>query len=145
MPIWSRVRVTDNDDCSTSRRFPASQRRCTSLQAADIQMRSRLTMAYKVRGHDFVKGCQLTRVHGLLEPPDQDIVLVAGRKHCQTRPGLLFSACAEVGDVTRGSVADIGAAGRKDFCAVDSSHHLPAARAHAALHEQPVEADTFVT
>jgi DNA-binding NtrC family response regulator len=54
------------------------------------------------------------------------------------------SACTEVGNVTGGSVADIGAAGWKDFCTVDSSHHLPAARAHATVHQESVEADTFV-
>src|SRR5260370_24233348 len=54
------------------------------------------------------------------------------------------SACTEVGNVTGGIVADIGAAGWKDFGAMNSSHHLPAARAHAAVHEESVETDTFV-
>lgn len=54
------------------------------------------------------------------------------------------SARAEVGNVTGGSVADIRAAGWKDFGAVDSAHHLPAPRAHAVVHQEPVEDDTFV-
>jgi hypothetical protein len=54
------------------------------------------------------------------------------------------SACTEVGNITGGTVADIGATGRKDFRGVDRSHHLSAARAHAIVHEKAVEADPFV-
>jgi hypothetical protein len=41
-------------------------------------------------------------------------------------------------------VADIRAASWKNFGAVESSHHLPAARTHAVVQEEPVETETFV-
>src|SRR5271154_3628077 len=85
-------------------------------------------------------GCSRLPCHAHL-----NLAFVAGRTCCETLACRAFSACAEMGDVTRGGMADVGATGRKvDFGAVDSSHHLPAGRAHAALQQEPVEADAFV-
>jgi hypothetical protein len=63
------------------------------LQAANLQIRSRLTMTDKGRGDDFVKGVQLTRVHGFLEPPNQDLVLRRRNIHCE-----FFSSSHRLGD-----------------------------------------------
>ena len=43
------------------------------------------------------------------------------------------SARTEARDISGGIAADVRAAGRKDFRAMDSSHYLPAARANAIV------------
>src|ERR1700736_5062098 len=41
-------------------------------------------------------------------------------------------------------MTDVRTAGRKDFCTVDRTHYLPAARPHAVVDKQSIEADSLV-